>query len=186
MNFISGISDTNIKEFDDVLTDYGIEKWQIIGDYKLIETEEIPIYEFDFIWKVDIDNIFSKILGYFKKIFRISRTSVKVPAVEMSDEDWIEYGHLFIRPIKDVLARYHMKEKDVLEYKLTNKNGLPSYWIKTKMIEPGPDGEPWNVRMTVPAIYMGAGTNDKGTFNRQLGIIWNGGEEYLIKLKEVK
>lgn len=178
LNFISAFG-TTLKPFEDVITNYGIEKWQVNSEYELIKfgevsVYEIPIYEFTFIWKVDLDSVWSRTLGRFKKIFHVNKITVKVPAVEMSDEDWKQYGSSFILPVENVAERYSINNINDFEYELTTNNDLPAYSFKEKEPQLTADGIAPN-DISVPAIYLGQGTNKKGTFNEQLWKLWNAG-----------
>ena len=173
-------SDEDLRPFEKVLEDYGIAKWQVIGGYNLIDTGEIPIYEFEYVWDRDYSFV-STFLTRIKRILRVQKTTIKVPAIKLSDEEWKQYSPLFVVSIDYIASKYY--SKGFIEYELiTNyeERGIPAYKIKTNMMQSTPDGL-INIVKNVPAIEMGKGTNKEGTKHEQLWTLWGEGKLNLVR-----
>lgn len=95
--FISFISAQEILSFEEVLREYKIPESRVIGGYTLNTSEEIPFYEFDYVWD-ERERLF-----LLKD--RFIHYDTKVPAVHMYIEDWEKYGHLFVIPVDDNFLR---------------------------------------------------------------------------------
>jgi len=155
--------DTELKPFEEVLADYGVDESMVVGKYVLDESAEIPVYEFTYIYKEDW---FGKFIGKFFKILRINvfTKDTKVPAVQMYVEDWEKHGQLLVIPFKSAWG----EDKDikmVVDYELDlSSYPLPAYKIKTNVIEPGPNGTSRNVVINKPAVEM----------KEKLFGVWNG------------
>ncbi|PIN81385.1 hypothetical protein COV13_01370 [Candidatus Woesearchaeota archaeon CG10_big_fil_rev_8_21_14_0_10_32_9] len=175
-------SENKLKSFELAIAEYGIEESSVVGEYALLETEEIPIYEFEYIWKKDSTE--SKLVSFVKKIFNIHKKIIKIPAIDLSDEEWGRYGDLFLLPIEDVYSRFNVDKKDVLSYELEKHNDLPMYRITTSKLQQGLEGEPEPVVLVVPAIELGLGSTSDGEYNEQLWKMWRGGSSIKQKTSE--
>ena len=94
---------SEVKPFEKVLSDYGIEEWRVIGDYELDESQEVPAYRFTYVYKQDYDpkNFMDRLIVRIRWVIRTKLKETIVPAVEMSKKDWglNESGSLFLLSI---------------------------------------------------------------------------------------
>lgn len=161
VGLILPISAQETKSFEDVLKDYGFQEKMVFndGNYTSYEVEGIPAYKFTYIMDIEFSQ---HPLRYFLNLFGLwyQTKTVRVPAIDMTDEGWIQNAHLFIIPkeefIDELLMEHGIKEKDVTEIKIVDNNGLPGYRIQTNILEPVTlKGEGIYTSILVPAIELG-------------------------------
>lgn len=160
LSMISSVSAQEAKSFEDVLRDYGMKEDLVFNDgsYTSYEVEGIPSYKFTYIMDIEFSQ---HPLGYFLNIFGLwyQTKTVRVPAIDMTDEEWIQNAHLFIIPkeefIEELLMEYGIRKRELVEIVVVNQEGgLPSYSIQSNIKGRTPDGS--DMKVSVPAIEMGS------------------------------
>ncbi len=170
------------KSFEEVLGDYGMKEDMVFdeGNYTSYEVEGIPSYKFVYI----VDQEFGThpvrfILQFFG--FWVETKTVRIPAIDMTNEEWLQNAHLFIRPIEEfkrevVIIDMQIKEEEIEEITIFDHNGIPGYRIQPNKAD----------AILYPAIELGFDggmkkINGKQTFveyktGKQLWNLWNGGD----------
>ena len=144
------VSAVDVKSFEEVLDDYVIKKWQVISDYDLMESEAVPYYQFRYAWSGEEGDFGSNLGAFWRRITRNTIT-VKLPAIDLSEGEWLENSHLFVLDEEDAIKRWAHNGVQDIEL-IYNDGGFPTYKVTTEII----DSDSSNVVINYPAVGMGS------------------------------